>query len=406
MASYENMLMNNGAVLENDYLACSGMDEPHEAYFGAVAPPIIQTSLFAQKDYQQYCDDMLQETRRYIYSRGLNPTVRMAEEKLARLEGGEEARCFASGMGAIGAVMIGYLNRGDHILLVNQVYGPAVELVKSLAQKYDVEYDIIPDGDLLEIACKIKPNTRMIYTESPGSMTMRVVDLRAIAELAARHNIITAIDNTWPTPLFQKPLSLGFDIVIHSCTKYLAGHSDILAGVVITRSSLMGPIRDFSHQLLGAVLAPFSAWLLLRGLRTLPVRMQAHQHNAIKVIDWLRRRDDVENIRHPYLASTAEKEIIQRQMSGFSGLFSFELKNADFEKVKGFIDACRVFKIGPSWGGYESLIISPNRGYNQAALDESGVSRGLIRLSVGQEPAEVLINDLEAAFLASGAASR
>lgn len=400
MTRYESLLLNNGNVSPEDYVTCSGINENHEAYFGAVAPPIIQTSLFVQANYQQYCDDMQQETRRYIYSRGLNPTVQMAEEKLARLEGGESARCFASGMGAISAVIIGHLNHGDHILLVNQVYGPAVELVKALAHKYGIQFDVVPDGDVALIAQKIKPNTRMIYTESPGTMTMKVVDLRAIASLASHHGIITAIDNTWPTPLYQKPLSLGFDIVIHSCTKYLAGHSDILAGAVITCAELMEPIRDFSHQLLGGVLAPFSAWLLLRGLRTLPIRMQAHQQNAIAVLEWLNRRDDVENIRHPWLASPQEKEIIRRQMSGFSGLFSFELKHADFHDVKRFIDACRVFKVGCSWGGYESLIISPNRGYNQAALDESGISRGLIRLSIGQEPVSILINDLDNAFKA------
>ncbi len=223
MNSYQNMLLNDGNIAESDYLACSGINENHDEYFGAVAPPIIQTSLFVQKNYQQYCDDMRHEAQRYIYSRGLNPTVSMVETKLALLEGGEEARCFASGMGAISAVMVGLLNSGDHILLVNQIYGPAIELVKNLAKKYHIEYDIISNGDINIIEQKIKLNTRMIYAESPGTMTMQIVDLQAIAQLATRYGIITAIDNTWPTPLFQKPLSLGFDIVIHSCTKYLAG---------------------------------------------------------------------------------------------------------------------------------------------------------------------------------------
>ncbi|HAP0485070.1 TPA: PLP-dependent transferase [Escherichia coli] len=398
MNSYQNMLLNDGNIAESDYLACSGINENHDEYFGAVAPPIIQTSLFVQKNYQQYCDDMRHEAQRYIYSRGLNPTVSMVETKLALLEGGEEARCFASGMGAISAVMVGLLNSGDHILLVNQIYGPAIELVKNLAKKYHIEYDIISNGDINIIEQKIKLNTRMIYAESPGTMTMQIVDLQAIAQLATRYGIITAIDNTWPTPLFQKPLSLGFDIVIHSCTKYLAGHSDVLAGVVITRRELMSIIRDFSHQLLGAVLSPFSAWLLLRGIRTLPIRMATHQHNAINVIEWLATRDEVENIRHPLCATDKEKEIIRRQMCGFSGLFSFELKGAGFEEVKCFIDACRIFKPGCSWGGYESLIISPNRGYNQSALDDAEIPRGLIRLSLGQENTALLIADLERAF--------
>ncbi|WP_077264268.1 trans-sulfuration enzyme family protein [[Enterobacter] lignolyticus] len=394
------MLLSNDDVAADDNLACSGLDEPHELYFGAVSPPVIQTSLFVQKNYQAYCDDMLHEAERFIYSRGLNPTVQMVEQKLAKLERGEACRCFASGMGAISAVLMANLNARDHIILVNNVYGPAMALVRQMAEKYGITYDVVLDGNLDSIARKITPDTRMIYAESPGTMTMNVVDLAAIARLARARNITTAIDNTWATPLFQKPLTLGFDIVIHSCTKYLGGHSDLIAGAVITSQQRMAAIRDFSHQLLGAVLSPFAAWLLLRGLRTLPVRMPRHQENALRVIEYLATRPEVENIRHPCMATPEQQAIIHQQMSGFSGLFSFEIRGGHFATVKRFIDACRIFKVGCSWGGYESLIISPNRGYNEAGLAADHIAPGLIRLSVGQESPALLTDDLDTAFAA------
>lgn len=396
------MLLKNDHFISEDHIACSGQDEPHEHYFGAVSAPIIQTSLFVQKNYQTYCDDMQHEAERFIYSRGLNPTVQIVEQKLAKLERGEACRCFASGMGAISAVLMANLNSHDHIILVNNVYGPAQALLKKMAQKFGVRYDVVLEGTPEAIARKIRPNTRVIYTESPGTMTMNIVDLAAIAALAKERHITTIIDNTWATPLFQKPLTLGFDIVIHSCTKYLGGHSDLIAGAVITSAARMAEIRDFSHQLLGAVLSPFAAWLLLRGLRTLPIRMQRHQENVLAVIEYLKTRPEVENIRHPCMANTAQQAIIGRQMSGFSGVFSFDIRHAHFAEVKQFIDSCQLFKVGCSWGGYESLIISPNRGYNEQALAAENIAPGLIRLSVGQESPALLIADLEAAFAAIG----
>lgn len=385
---------------EDDRIACSGYQEDHERYFGAVSAPIIQTSLFVQKNYQAYCDDMQHEAERFIYSRGLNPTVQMVEEKLARLERGEACRCFASGMGAISAVLMANLSSGDHIILVNNVYGPAMALVKQMAQRFGISYDVVLEGTTDAILSKIRPATRVIYTESPGTMTMNIVDLAAIASLAKAHGITTIIDNTWATPLFQKPLTLGFDIVVHSCTKYLGGHSDLIAGAAIASHARMAEIRDFSHQLLGAVLSPFAAWLLLRGMRTLPARMRAHQENVMRVIDYLKTRHEVENIRHPCMANEAQRAIIRKQMMGFSGLFSFEIRNGRFAAVKQFIDSCQLFKVGCSWGGYESLIISPNRGYNESALAADNIAPGLIRLSIGQESPSRLIADLDAAFAA------
>ncbi|HGY1810415.1 trans-sulfuration enzyme family protein [Citrobacter braakii] len=388
---------------ENDYavqdaMICSGVGEQHQKNFGAVSPPLVKTSLFVQQSYQQYCDDMQHEAERYIYSRGLNPTTELLEHKLAALERGAACKVFGSGMGAISATLFGLLKSGDHIILVNNVYGPTVVLVKQMQQRFGIDYDIVLSGDVEDIRQKIKPNTRMIYTESPGTMTMRVVDLQMIAGLAKENNIITAIDNTWATPLFQKPLTLGFDLVLHSCTKYIGGHSDLTAGAVVGAKVYLDIIRDFSHQLLGAVLAPDSAWLVIRGLRTLPLRMRQHQNNTYAILTFLNSRAEVENICHPLMADAKQREIVSQQMFGTSGLISFELKDGSFEKVKAIIDSCRIFKPGCSWGGYESLIISPNRGYNQDVICKDGMAPGLIRISIGQESPEMLIADLENTF--------
>lgn len=397
MSSSNDIFLNNGFI-SADIIACSGMNEEHHKNYGAVSAPLVKTSLFVQQNYQRYCDDMQHEAERYIYSRGLNPTTELLETKLALLEQGESCKAFASGMGAISATLFALLRSGDHIILANNVYGPTVSFVKQLHARFNVEYDIVLSGDANDIKQHIKPNTKMIYTESPGTMTMRLVNLREIAMLARQHNIITVIDNTWATPIFQKPITLGFDLVIHSCTKYIGGHSDLTAGAVIGKKIHIDRIRDISHQLLGAVLAPDSAWLVIRGLRTLPIRMQQHQKNVMAVLHYLQQRDDIERICHPLTGNEQQCALLSRQMYGVSGLFSFELKNGCFEKVRTFIDSCEIFKPGCSWGGYESLIISPNRGYNEQAIIQEGMAPGLIRISVGQESPELLIADLEQAL--------
>lgn len=399
MESVKCLLRENEYAMD-DALICSGINEEHHKNYGAVSPPLVKTSLFVQQDYQRYCDDMQHEAERYIYSRGLNPTTELLENKLAALERGEACKAFASGMGAIAATLFALLRSGDHIILANNVYGPTLALVKQMQARFNITFDVVLSGEAADIAAKIRPGTRMIYTESPGTMTMRVVDLRAIARLAKAHGIITVIDNTWATPLFQKPLTLGFDLTLHSCTKYIGGHSDLTAGAVVGRREHIDAIRDFSHQLLGAVLAPDSAWLVIRGLRTLPLRMKQHQENTLAVLAWLSDCEDVEKLCHPAVADTRSRELIAAQMYGLSGLFSFELRNGSFQKVKSFIDSCKIFKPGCSWGGYESLIISPNRGYNEEDIAHDGMAAGLIRISVGQESPQLLIADLHRAFSA------
>ncbi|MGH7465520.1 MAG: trans-sulfuration enzyme family protein, partial [Longimicrobiales bacterium] len=324
-----------------------------------------------------------------------NPTVEVLERKLARLERGEACKCFASGMAAISAVMMGLLRAGDHILFVNHIYGPTLQLAEHV-RRFGIDHDLLLDTDPDRVREALRPNTRLVWLESPGTMLCRTVDIAAVAEIARAHGAWSCIDNSWATPLFQKPLTLGVDIVVHSASKYIGGHSDVMAGVVVTRAELMRQIFHRAFMLNGGILAPFDAWLLLRGLRTLPVRMRQHHEDGMRVAGFLRAHDAVRRVFHPAFPDAAPTH--RSSLSGHSGLFSFELNSGGYDAVRRVIDAVRRFRIGVSWGGVESLIITPNRGTNTAQLDAQRIPQGLVRISVGLEGADVLIEDLASAL--------
>ena len=356
-----------------------------------MATPIVQTSLFAFPDFESLIAAGAAENRHTVYTRGQNPTVEALEWKLAQLEKGEACKAFGSGMAAISAVFVGLLEAGDHILFVNNTYGPTIQLAKQL-RRFGIEHSVTLDLDPSDVAKAIQSNTRMVYVENPGTMMFRTLDLAAIAAVARERGVLTCIDNSWASPLFQKPLIHGIDIVVHSATKYIGGHSDVVAGAVITTSALMEQIFYRAFLLLGGILHPFDSWLLLRGLRTLPVRMQQHESDALRVAEFLRNREEVVAVHHPAFMEASPA------LTGYSGLFSFELKDAGFAEVSRFIDALKRFRIGVSWGGVESLVISPNRGKNLHWLDAQRMPHGLIRVSIGLEGADALIEDLTAAL--------
>lgn len=369
-------------------------DDPSQ-YHGSVSPPIYQTSLFAFKSFKEFTEAQKLERENYVYSRGVNPTVQILEQKLAALERGEKCKCFSSGMGAISAVFHTLLRSGDHVVVINNIYGPTTELIHYLS-KFHISYSVV-DHQLTNIYEAIQENTKLIYVESPGTMLMKVVDLQAVTKIAKEQGIVTAIDNTWSTPIFQKPLTLGFDLSIHSLTKYIGGHSDVIGGAVIGDQDLVDEIFQYGYQLNGAVLGAHDAYLINRGLRTLPIRLKQHQENALNVIEYLQTKVEVASIYHPSLVKK-DAPYLDKQMKGFTGLLSFELKEANFLSVSRFIDALSLFKIGVSWGGYESLVNSPVKDNNEQQLNEQGISPGLIRLSIGLEGSELQIDDLEKAF--------
>jgi cystathionine beta-lyase/cystathionine gamma-synthase len=383
---------------QRDVDICIGWDEDLSLRDGAMMPPIVQTSLFARPSFQDLIDRLAQEHRRHVYTRGHNPTVEAIEGKLAALERGDACTCFASGMAAISGVMLGLLQAGDHVLFVNQIYGPTLQLANHLI-RFGVRHDRVLDRDPTAIERALTPQTKLLWLESPGTMLFRVLDVPKIAALAHDRGILTVLDNTWATPLFQKPIAMGVDLVVHTCTKYVGGHSDVVAGAVVTSASLLEQIFYRALLLNGGVLGPFDAWLLVRGLRTLPERLKRHEANALAVAEFLKTHEAVHRVYHPALAEP--RELVEKQLTGFSGLFSFALVKGEFERVRAVIDRLERFRIGISWGGVESLVTSPNHGKNLDALAAQKIPPGLIRLSVGLEDVDVLIEDLDQALSAA-----
>jgi cystathionine beta-lyase/cystathionine gamma-synthase len=364
-----------------------------------MAAPIVQTAQFAFPSFRALVEGLNAEHRHYVYSRGRNPTVEAAEAKLAALERGESCACFASGMAAVSAVFLGLLEAGDHVLFVNHTYGPTLELAEHLG-RFGVRHDVVLDVDPETVERALRPETRLVWVESPGTMMFRVVDLAEIAALASSHGALTCVDNSWATPLFQKPLEAGGDLVVHSASKYLAGHSDIMAGAVVGSGQLLERIFYRSYLLNGGVLAPFDAWLLLRGLRTLSMRMERHEADGLRVARFLDDHPAVARVHHPGLAagegSSSDPEAGRGDggLTGWSGLFSFELATPTFQAVAAVIDGLETFRIGVGWGGTESMVTSPERGDDGSRLAARGLPRGLIRLSVGLEGTDALIEDL------------
>ena len=377
-----------------DELVCLGHDEDLAAQGGALAPPIVQTSLFAQASLADLMTGFGAEHRHHVYTRGQNPTVEAVEHKLARLEGGAACKCFGSGMAAVSAVLMGLLASGDHVLFVNNTYGPTIQLAAHL-RRFGVAFDVVLDLEPEAVAAALRPETKLLWVESPGTMTFRVADLRALAALARERGITSVIDNSWATPLYQKPLALGIDLAVHSATKYVGGHSDVVAGAVVGGEELMERIFYGAFLLNGGILGPFDAWLLNRGLRTLPVRMRQHHRDALEVARFLDQHAGVRQVFHPGLRPDA---LVREQLRGFSGLFSFELDTESFEDVERFVDRLELFRIGVSWGGVESLVITPNNGRNAASLRGRRIPPGTVRLSIGLEGAGALIADLERAL--------
>lgn len=380
-----------------DELVCLGHEEDLAAQGGALAPPIVQTSLFAQASLGDLMAGFRAEHRHHVYTRGQNPTVEAVEDKLARLEGGEACKCFGSGMAAVSAVLLGLLAADDHVLFVNNTYGPTLQLAAHL-RRFGVAHDVVLDLDLESVAAALRPQTKLLWVESPGTMLFRVADVRGLAGLARERGITTVIDNSWATPLYQKPLALGMDLAVHSATKYIGGHSDVVAGAVVGGAEVLERIFYGAFLLNGGILAPFDAWLLNRGLRTLPVRMRQHHRGALEVARFLAGHAGVRQVFHPGLEPDA---LVREQLRGYSGLFSFELDTDRFEDVERFVDGLRRFKIGVSWGGVESLVLTPNSGRNDASLRARRIPPGTVRLSIGLEGADVLIADLESALARS-----
>ncbi|GAA4955966.1 PLP-dependent aspartate aminotransferase family protein [Nonomuraea thailandensis] len=358
---------------------------------GAVNPPVFENSVFTFATAEELGEAVRNEDERYVYWRGTNPTVDLAQRKLAALERGERAKCFGSGMGAISATISSLVSAGDHVLVLGAVYGPTTQFLRYL-EKFGVTHTHVRDLDEGDSA--IKASTRLLYFESPSYMAYAVVDIAEVTGWAKERGLVTVMDNTWSTPLFQKPLTMGVDLVVHSLSKYIGGHSDLVGGVVVGPARLIRPLALTEYQLYGAAMSPHDAAKVIKGLRTLPVRMAAHQERGLAVAAFLRDHPAVRSVNHPGLPSHPGHAIAVRQMSGFSSLFSLELDTESRPEVGGFLSRLRHFRIGVSWGGFESLVNAPALSTEESVRATMGIPVGLVRLSVGLEPAEILIKDL------------
>ena len=367
---------------------CTHYSEDPSRFAGAVTPPIFQSSLFTECEGNEG-----DREGRYAYTRVSNPTTEIVENKVAALEQGEAAKCFSSGMGAISAAMMHYLKKDSHVVAVASIYGPAHRFLAEYMKRFGVAVTFVKGTDTEEIEGAIRENTDLIYLESPSTYLFLVQDLSKIAEIAKRHHAATVIDNTYCTPIFQKPLTLGIDMVVHSASKYLGGHSDIIGGVVIGRKEDIDQIAQSERELFGAVMSPFDSWLMLRGIRTLPVRMKQHMANAMEMAAYFQELPVVKEVIYPWWETHPQYELATKQMTGASGLMSvvFDLPG---EQIKRIVRELEFFHRGPSWGGFESLISPVGADLEQ---DNETMKKGLVRLHIGLEGADLLKEDFERA---------
>ena len=383
------------------------MGEDRNLYDGAVVPPVFQNSLFTFKDWDDIDNAFDNRTERPIYTRLVNPTTRIAEKKIAALasvhQGKVEARLLASGMAAVSAAIFHVVKAGDHVVAVKNVYGPTNNFLNSyLKRKMGIETTFVPGLSLEDFESAITPKTTLIVLESPSSAVFSLQNLSEVAAFAKSKGITTLIDNTWATPLFQKPLDLGIDLEIHSASKYLGGHSDVLGGVILGSSERMQSIAVNEGELFGGTVSPWTSWLITRSLRTLSMRMERHQASALQVANFLEEHPKVVRVRYPGLKSHPQYELGKKQMTGNSGLMGFQLATEDLPSIKRFFNGLTYFKIGVSWGGHESLIYAPAISYLKELPPERfkdlGISLGDMRISVGLEDAYDLTNDLSTAL--------
>ncbi len=366
--------------------------ERPDVTFGAVSAPIYQTSTFVFED--------VGKTRGYDYSRTANPTRKALEDTIAQLEGGKAGFAFATGMAAE-ATIIHLLKAGDHIISGDDVYGGTYRLFQDVMQDFGLEFTFLRLDDRERIEDAIKPNTRMLWLETPSNPLLNITDIEMVVDVAKKHNLMTVIDNTFATPYFLRPVEYGVDLVVHSTTKYLNGHCDVVGGAVVTTTDELTQKVQFLLNAMGTCASPFDCWLVLRGIETLPVRMKQHEENAIAVANYLKKHPRVKRVFYPGLESHPGHEIARKQMKGFGGVVSFEL-DGGIEAVNSFLKRIKVFFLAESLGGVVSLTEHPatmtHASMPKDHREKVGITDELIRLSVGLENIDDLIDDLRQAL--------
>jgi cystathionine beta-lyase/cystathionine gamma-synthase len=372
------------------------LGEEREGYHGAVSPPIVQSSIFAYPTVARMREGFADEFAGHLYTRGNNPTVAILRKKVAALEGTQDCLAFASGAAAISAAVFASVRSGDHVICVARPYSWTRGLLRDLLPKFGVATTFVDGTEVGNFEQAIRDGTRLIVLESPNSMTYEQQDLAAVAELARGCGIRTLCDNSFASPLNQSPAALGIDLVAHSATKYLNGHSDVVAGMLCGSEALLREVFKGPYMTFGSILSPHDAWLLIRGLRTLAVRMDRVATTTIRILGFLESHPKVRRVHHPHATDNPQLGLRRRQLSGASGLITIDLATDEVAAVERFCDALKRFLMTVSWGGYESLalpvcaVFPPDAPLRATA----GLSLSLVRLSIGLEDADVLIEDL------------
>ena len=374
------------------------LGEERENYFNAIAPPIVQSSNFSFRNVADFRKALSDEYEAILYSRGNNPTVDILRKKLAALDGAEDALVFGSGIASISIPLLALLNQGDHVVSVAKPYSWTIKLFERLLPKFGITTTFVDGTKTENFEKAIQANTKLIYLESPNTFTYELQDLAAVAALAKSKGLLTMIDNSYCSPINQKPYTMGIDLVAQSATKFIGGHSDVVAGVVTGSKAIIKKIFDAEFLNIGGNISPMNAWLLIRGLRTLPLRLQRSCDSTKKVIAYLDTHPKIERVIFPFHKDFPQVELAKKQMQDAGGLFSIVLKVNTLEEVEKFCNSLKHFFLAVSWGGHESLVIPSVVSIKPNEFDVSNPTHRLIRIYIGLEDPDYLIADLKQAL--------
>ncbi len=374
------------------------LGEERENYYHAVAPPIIQTSNFAFDDVAALRESLKDEFVNPLYSRGLNPTLDILRKKLAALDGAEDALVVGSGVAATFIAVLANVKQGDHVICVEKPYSWTNKLFNDLLPRFGVTCTFIDGTKIENFENALKPNTKIIYLESPNTFTFELQDLEAVSKLAKSKNILTIIDNTYCSPLNQKPIEWGIDITIQTATKYIGGHSDVLGGVICGSSEMIKKIFKSDFLNIGATLSPFNAWLMLRSLRTLDLRVDRSSESASKLVAHLELHPKIEKMYFPFSKTFPQNELAKKQMKRNGGMFTVALKVNSIDEIEKFCNSLKRFLMAVSWGGHESLVFPVCASIPKETFDPAIIHHRLVRFYIGLEDAEILKEDIEQAL--------
>ncbi|MFK8009924.1 MAG: PLP-dependent aspartate aminotransferase family protein [Saprospiraceae bacterium] len=374
------------------------LGENRKDYFNAVSPPIIQSSNFIFDNLTDFRKAFAEEKDANVYTRGNNPTVAILRKKLAALEKAEDCLVFGSGASANAMAILSQVHQSAHVVCVNNSYSWTFKMLTEYLPKFGVTHTFVDGTNLEEIEAAIQPNTTLLFLESPTSIVLELQDLKACAEIAKKHGIVTAIDNSYSSPIFQRPIEHGIDIVIHSGTKYLNGHSDVVVGVVCSSKEIIKKMFYSEFMTLGAIISPNDAMLVIRGLRTLELRVKRSHESGMKITSFLENHSKVEKVNYPFSPNSPQYDLAKKQMDGAGGLFSLYLKTDSMEKAEAFFQRLKRFSLAVSWGGHESLVLPFCAFYNIPGKEDTTLPFNLVRFYIGLEDPDWLISDLEQAL--------